>query len=101
MNGSTTPVQTKSVSVSDTSVFFDNFNVNVNSTSGAVLEVKANFLESYNTGTFKITLAANVGLNAVDLMTSATVNHAGVSSAMFTIGSADAEVTASSNATLT
>jgi hypothetical protein len=99
VNGSVTPVQTKTVLVSDTSVFFDNFSTNITSTSGATLELKANFQEGYSNGTFNLSLTS-IGLNAVDLLTSAAVTYNAINGATFTIGSANAEVTASNSPVL-
>lgn len=90
-----TVVQTKSVTAG--TVFFDNFNANVTNASGATLEVKANFAEAFSAGTFKLTLLT---LNAVDLLTSAAVNYNMPAGATFTIGAANAEVTASNSPVL-
>lgn len=91
-------VQTKNVEGS--TIFFDSFNTNVTQASGTTLEVKANFPEAYASGDFQLTLAANTGLTAVDSVTSATVNHSAVSSAVFTIGNTDAQVSASNSPVL-
>lgn len=92
-------VQTKNVQGG--TVFFDNFNTNITSASGATFEVKANFAEAFSAGSFGLTLNNNLGipagLNAVDLVTSAGVTYSALSSAVFTIGSANAQVTASNS----
>lgn len=92
-------VQTKNVQGG--TVFFDNFNTNITSASGATFEVKANFAEAFSAGSFGLTLNSNLGvpagLNAVDLVTSAGVTYSALSSAVFTIGSANAQVTASNS----
>ena len=96
VNGSTTPVQTKNVKVTDTSVAFDNFTANVTSASGATLEVKASFLDSFATGSFKLTLG-DAGLNAVDMLTSVPVKSNVIVGSTFSIGSASAKFTASNS----
>jgi hypothetical protein len=92
-----TIVQTKSVSGS--TVFFDNFSTNVTAASGATLEVKANFAEAYSAGAFKLSLLST-GLNAVDLVTSSVVTYNSVAGATFTIGAANAQITASNSPVL-
>lgn len=89
-----TSIQSKSVT--GTTTTFDGFNVLINPTNSATLEVKANFAEAYTGGDFQVILPST-GLNAVDGLTSAAVTHAAVAGATFSIGSAGATVSASNS----
>lgn len=84
--------QTKNVN--GATVSFDGFNADVTTGNPVTVEVKANFAEAFNAGTFALNLQAN-GFNAVDLSNSQAVAHPAVNSAVFTIAAANAEVSAS------
>ncbi len=75
---------------------FDGFNTLINATAPATFEIKANFREAYSGGAFQITLP-NDGLMAIDAMTSSPVAYSSVDSSTFTIGTADATVSASND----
>ena len=79
------------------SVTFDFSSFTVDSDSSHVVEVKADFAEAFNAGTFQLVLSS---LNAVDVLTSQAVTYSTPSSAQFTIQTADAQVTASNSPVL-
>lgn len=75
-------------------VTFDFSSFTVNAENSHVVEVKADFAEAFNTGSFQLVLSS---LNAVDVLTSTAVTYSTPSSAVFTIQTADAQVTASNS----
>jgi hypothetical protein len=85
-------VQTKNVQWP--TVFFDNFNVVVDSNNPRTMEVRANFSEAFANGDFQLVVDT---LNAVDALTSQPVSYNTPSSAVFTIGTASAVVSASND----
>jgi hypothetical protein len=89
-----TAVQTKSVPAASNAVFFDNFNVVVDSNNPRTMEVKGTFQEAFNTGNVQL---VPTSMNAVDNLTSAAITPNLPSSAVFTIGTADVVVSASND----
>jgi hypothetical protein len=85
-------VSTKNLSWA--SVTFDFPSFTVSNGSSKVLELKANFAEAYSAGQFQLALSS---LQAVDVLTSQTVTYQTPSSAIFTIGSASATISASNS----
>lgn len=88
-------VSTKQLQGSTVTFDFPSFTVSQGSPK--TLEVKANFAEAFNAGDFQLVLSS---LQATDVLTSQTVTYQTPSSAVFTIGSADAQVTASNDPVL-
>ena len=91
-----TPVQSKTVN--SNTITFDGFSKTLNPTTPMDVVVKADFVDSFSEGTFKVTLT---GLNAYDTLTSnAVTGYAKPAGAVFTIGTAVGTLAASSDAPL-
>jgi len=91
-------VQTKSVPAASDGVFFDNFNVVVDSNNPRTMLIKGTFVEAFNTGDLQL---VSTNINAVDNLTSTALNPTIASSATFTIGNAEIVVSASNDPLLT
>ena len=79
-------------------VTFDFTSFTVNSSASKTMEVKATFAEAFNAGTFQLVLQS---LQATDVLTTQAVTYQTPSGAVFTIGTADADLTASTDPILT
>jgi len=91
-----TAIQSKTVTSS--TVTFDGFNKQLTQTTPMDVLVKADFIDTFNTGTFRATLST---LNAYDSLTSnAVTGYATPAGAVFTIGTAVGTLAASSSTPL-
>jgi len=79
-------------------VTFDFPSFTVNSSASKVMEVKATFAEAFNAGDFQLALDS---LQATDVLTTQAVSYQTPTGAEFTIGTADADLTASTDPILT
>lgn len=79
-------------------VTFDFTSFTVNSTASKTMEVKATFADAFNAGQFQLQLGS---LQATDVLTTQAVTYQTPTGAEFIIGTADADLTASTDPILT